>query len=99
MPQPTTPDPSRSPQPHAYYRLQIAAIALLVAGTVVYHILEKWSWVDSLYFSTVALTTVGFGDLTPTSDAAKLFTVGYLLSGVTILVTYLNARLERRSHR
>ncbi|MGB8386260.1 MAG: potassium channel family protein [Dermatophilaceae bacterium] len=48
---------------------------------------------------TVTLTTVGFGDLTPTSDALKLFTVAYILTGVTILITYLNARLQRRAHR
>ncbi len=99
MPQPTTPDPSPSAKSLGYNRLRIAALVLLVTGTIVYHLLENWSWVDSLYFSTVALTTVGFGDLTPTSDAAKLFTVVYLLSGVTILVSFLNARLARRGQR
>ena len=48
-----------------YRYLAISAIALLAVGTVVYQLLEDWSWVDSLYFSTVAVTTVGFGDLTP----------------------------------
>ena len=51
---------------------------------------------DSLYFSAVTLTTVGYGDLSPTTDAAKLFAVVYIFSGVTVIVTYLNARCLRR---
>lgn len=98
MTEPTTPQQSPGPEPRDYHRLEVAAIALLATGTVVYHVLEDWSWVDSLYFSTVALTTVGFGDLTPTSDVTKLFTVVYILAGVSILITYLNARLRRRAH-
>lgn len=82
-----------------YRYLAISAIALLAVGTVVYQLLEDWSWVDSLYFSTVAVTTVGFGDLTPTTDPSKLFTVAYILSGLSIITTYLNARTRRRSRR
>ncbi len=95
----STPDRIPAPTERIYHRLELAAALLLVTGTVVYHFLEDWSWIDSLYFSTVALTTVGFGDLTPTHDFSKLFTVVYLLTGVTILVSYLNARLARRSWR
>ena len=82
-----------------YRYLAISAVALLAVGTVVYQLLEDWSWVDSLYFSTVAVTTVGFGDLTPTTDPSKLFTVAYILSGLSIITTYLNARTRRRSRR
>lgn len=82
---------------HAYKILTGAALGLLAIGTVVYRLLEDWSWVDSLYFSTVAVTTVGFGDLTPSSDASKLFTVGYILAGIGLITTYLNATLKRRA--
>ena len=58
-------------------------------GTIVYHRLEHWSWVDSLYFTTYSLTTVGYGDLTPTTTASKLFTVGFLLCGVAAVVASL----------
>lgn len=56
------------------------AAGTLLTGTVVYHLLEDWSWVDSLYFSVVTLTTVGYGDLSPTTDLSKLFTVVYLVT-------------------
>lgn len=86
--------------PETVYRyLAFSAIGLLAIGTIVYQILEDWGWIDSLYFSTIAVTTVGFGDLHPTSDASKLFTVVYVLSGWSIVATYLNARTQRRRSR
>ena len=76
--------------------ISASAIGLVLAGTVVYKLLEDWSWVDSLYFSVVAVTTVGFGDLAPSTDTSKLFTVVYIVSGITIVATFLNARMTRR---
>ncbi len=81
---------------HVYKILSISALLLLTTGTIGYHFLEDWSWVDSLYFSVVAVTTVGFGDITPSTDPSKLFTVGYILVGIGIITTFLNARLEQR---
>jgi hypothetical protein len=34
----------------------------------------------------VALATVGFGDLTPTTDGGKLFTIIYIFMGIGVLV-------------
>lgn len=72
-------------------------MVLMTTGTVAYRFMEDWSWVDSLYFSVVAVTTVGFGDLSPSSDGSKLFTVFYLLAGISIVAGYLNVRTRYRS--
>jgi voltage-gated potassium channel Kch len=64
---------------------------------VVYRILEDRSWVDSFYICTVAVTTVGSGDLTPSTDASKLFTVFYIFSGLTIISVWLNARFKHHA--
>jgi hypothetical protein len=81
---------------HLYRMLAASAVTLVLVGTVAYRLLEDWSWVDALYFSVVAVTTVGFGDLTPSTDASKLFTVLYVLTGISIITTYLHARMGRR---
>ena len=86
-------------QDSTYRLLMASAAALLAVGTVVYRLLEDWSWVDSFYFSAIAVTTVGFGDLTPTTDGAKLFTVFYVFAGLAIVTTFVNARLKRREAR
>jgi hypothetical protein len=82
---------------HADRLLGLAALLLIIVGTVVYSAIEDWSWVDSLYFSVVAVTTVGFGDLSPTTDGSKLFTVLYVLTGIAIISLWLNERLRRHS--
>jgi len=79
---------------HAFHYIGASAFLVLATGTVVYHYVEDWSWVDSFYFSSVALTTVGFGDLTPTTDASKLFTVFYIFSGISLIGAVLNAFLK-----
>jgi voltage-gated potassium channel Kch len=81
---------------HADKLLAMSAALLIVVGTVVYSAIEHWSWIDSLYFSVVAVTTVGFGDLTPSTDGSKLFTVFYVLSGIAIISAWLSERLRRR---
>lgn len=57
-------------------------------GTLVFHRLEGWTWIQSFYFSVVTITTVGYGDLTPSSEISRLCTAIYILVGVAIgLVT------------
>ena len=84
---------------HAYRYLAGAAVLLLAVGTVTYRLVEGWTWVDAFYFSAIAVTTVGFGDLAPTSDGAKLFTVIYVFSGIGVITTFLNVRLRRHARR
>src|SRR5690348_16333400 len=79
-----------------YFRLAaFAAVGILSIGTVFYHIVEKLQWLDSIYFSTVTLTTVGYGDITPHTNAGKLFTIGYILCGIGILATFANLAIKR----
>lgn len=83
----------------------VAVIALLTLGTgvVFYHFVENLSWLNSLYFCTVTLTTVGYGDITPKTDLGKLFTVFYILGGIGIIATFANLFLKnaviRRSYK
>ena len=59
---------------------------VLLLGTLAYHWLEGWSWLDSLYFCVISLATIGYGDLTPTTPEAKLFTIFYVINGIGILL-------------
>ena len=58
-------------------------VGLIALGTISFHYLEGWTWVQCFYFSVITLTTVGYGDLYPTSDASRLFTAFYVLLGVS----------------
>lgn len=73
-------------------------------GTVSFHKLEDgWSWIDSFYFSVVTVTTVGYGDLYPTNEGARLFASFFILFGVAIMTASLGyigtSLLKKREQR
>ena len=70
--------------------------AQLVGGTIFYRQVEGWRWLDALYFSITTLTTVGLGDLAPTTDAGKVFTMLYVLTGVGVLLSFVSLVAEMR---
>ncbi len=84
---------------HAYKVALGWAATLLAVATVFYHFVESWTWVDAFYFSSVAITTVGFGDLSPTTDASKLFTVFYIFMGLSLVGLVLNEAMRLRAIR
>ena len=44
-------------------------------------------FLDAIYFSTVSLTTIGFGDITPITDAGKIIVVIMSILGIAVLAT------------
>lgn len=67
----------------ARLRTGILAVVFVVAiGVVGYRQLEGWTFVDALYMTVTTLTTVGFMEVHPLSDAGRLFTVALLVTGV-----------------
>jgi Trk K+ transport system NAD-binding subunit len=75
------------------YLAFLAALVLLYA--VLFHIIklnvehEQHSWVTGLYWTLVVMTTLGFGDITFTSDTGRVFSIIVLLSGVVFLLVML----------
>jgi len=63
---------------------------MLTLGTILFHFVENWRWLDSLYFCVTTLTTVGYGDFSPQTDAGKIIFIFYILSGLGILITFVN---------
>ncbi|KAH7108883.1 hypothetical protein B0J13DRAFT_665505, partial [Dactylonectria estremocensis] len=71
-------------------------LVLWLAGGIIFEKSEKpyqdWSFLESLYFCFEAWTTIGYGDLTPISNAGKSFFVFWsLLALPTMTVLISNA--------
>jgi len=70
-------------------------LGILVLGTWFYARFEHWRLLDSLYFTVTTLTTVGYGDLSPQTDAGKIFTIFYLFVGIGLLSGFVILLAER----
>ncbi|GAB0116052.1 voltage-gated potassium channel protein [Acidisoma sp. 7E03] len=46
---------------------------------------------QAVYFTVVTMSTVGYGDILPKSDDARLFVVSLIVVGITVFVTSLSA--------
>ena len=57
---------------------------VILAGGIIYSNLEGWSFVDSIYFSAVTITTLGYGDFVPETQLGKIFTILFSISGIAI---------------
>ena len=58
----------------------IALHIIIVAGIIGYMLIEKASFLDSLFMTTISITTVGYGEVVPLSDAGKVFTIIMLIT-------------------
>jgi voltage-gated potassium channel len=62
------------------------AAAVLLAGMFLFHFLEGWSYLDSLYFCVISGATIGYGDFVPTTPIAKVFTILYNINAIVMLL-------------
>jgi len=68
--------------------LTLTLFVLVSGGTLFYHSQEGWSWIDSLYFCAMTMTTVGYGDFSPSTEASKLFTIAYAVSSIGLFIAF-----------
>jgi len=77
--------------------------AYLFAGSLFYHLNETsprscepgtddsvacpWTWTDSIYFLSVTVSTVGYGDFAPTTTGSRFMTLFFVISGVSVIFT------------
>jgi len=53
---------------------------IIVVGIIGYMTIEEYSFMDSLYMTTITVTTVGFREVRPLSDSGRLFTIFLLIT-------------------
>jgi voltage-gated potassium channel len=90
---------SSGSSPTAVRRLRIgemiAAVAVAIAfGALGFHLLEGWSIVDSLYVAAQTVTTVGYGDVVPSTLKGRLFATVFMLGGVGVVLYALTATVQ-----
>lgn len=69
--------------------------AVVAAYSVLFHVImlnvegREHSWITGVYWTLTVMSTLGFGDITFTSDVGRFFSVVVLLSGIVLLLVML----------
>ncbi len=90
VPKSTSPLNSGAPLRERFLFDLLRVSALVCFGTTGFMVLEKWSFLDSLYMTVTTLTTVGYGEVHPLDDLGKCFAIVFLLCGVAVAVYVLS---------
>ncbi len=71
---------------------------LYVLSVVFFHFVEGWNYIDAAYYTTVTITTVGYGDFVPQTNFGKMGAIILIFCGVSIafyIITHLGTLRER----
>ena len=71
-----------------------ALIAMVTVYSILFHFLmifenREFSWITGFYWTLTVMSTLGFGDITFTTDLGKVFSIIVLMSGIVFLLTML----------
>ena len=69
-----------------FHILLVLLLTFLIGGTYFYWHVEGWSVVDALYFCFMTMSTIGYGDLVPTTPLSKIFTIIYSILTIGLFV-------------
>ncbi|MGB7318170.1 MAG: potassium channel family protein [Planktotalea sp.] len=90
---------------HARLTLSILGLlaVLIACGTVFFHFVEGWSYLDSYFFTVVTLSTVGYGSLVPVTAIGKIGTTIMIFLGIGVFALAIqhvgDSALRRRVRR
>jgi voltage-gated potassium channel len=54
--------------------------AIIVVGIIGFMVIEKYTFVEAMYMTTISITTAGFQEVRPLSDSGRLFTMFLLIT-------------------
>lgn len=63
----------------------IMIFLFFISNCIFFAHFEDWSILEAVYFSVVTITTTGYGDLKPTSDESRLYTIFVIVFGVVLI--------------
>ncbi len=66
------------------YIALILLIIVIVIGVLGFRFFSNYPWVDALYMTVITMSTVGFSEVQPLDDNAKLFTIFLIATSVSI---------------
>lgn len=73
--------------------LVFSTVSYLIFGAIGYQILDpklaELSFFDVIFFEFIMLTTIGYGNVSPTTNGSRIFTIFYCLIGIPLIIVTL----------
>ncbi len=70
----------------------MATNTMIVTGfAIAFRYVEGWSFLDAFYFCVITISTVGYGEITPTTGTGRVLTVVLITIGVGLFVVFVGA--------
>jgi len=79
---------------NSIYRALILAIILLGIGVLGYMFIGNYRFVEALYMTVITVSTVGFGEVHPSNDNEKLFTIFLIFTSIGIFAYIVSVLTE-----
>ncbi len=72
----------------------VVLVVFITIYSVLFHVImeqegQSYSWITGFYWTLTVMSTLGFGDITFTSDLGKIFSILVLFSGIVFLLVML----------
>jgi potassium channel subfamily K len=78
-------------------------MSIIALQALVFSRIEHWSYAGGIYFSIQTAFTIGYGDLTPTTNATKvlilpfaILTISQLGNEISLIVAFITERSKER---
>lgn len=71
---------------HALIKSVAFGLLVVTGGTVGYVLIEGMTTFDALYMTTITVTTIGFKEVFPLSDAGRIFTILLAFAGIGVIL-------------
>jgi voltage-gated potassium channel len=82
-------------EPQKRLRRGIGILAsIIAAGTIGYMFIEGWAPAESVYMTVITISTVGYGEVHPLSEAGRIFSIALIIGGVSGALFVFSALVE-----
>ena len=67
-------------------RVIILLLGVIIAGTIGYIAIERWSFLDALFMTVITISTVGYEEVHPLSNGGRIFSSALIVGGVGVVL-------------